>query len=69
MDAPSPKTIYDLLLHESLTVYTDDQSQTFKPNQDRYTVTKVENGWLYHTWNQYGTSVAYVPQYQPGTQP
>lgn len=69
MDAPAPKTIYDLLLHESLTVYTSDQSLSSRKNQDRYTVTKVHNGWIYHTWNQYGTSVTFVPQYQPGTQP
>ncbi len=69
MADPTPKTIYDLLLHESLTIYTDDQSLSPIINSDKYTVTKVENGWIYHIWNQYGTSTTYVPQYQPGPQP
>jgi len=59
-----PKTIYELDLHESITIYTTDRSSSSQRNEDRYTVTKVHNGWLYHTWNQYGTSVAFVPQYQ-----
>jgi hypothetical protein len=58
------KTIYELELHESLIIYTTDQSPSARKNQDRYTVTKVHNGWLYHIWSQYGTSVTFVPQYQ-----
>ena len=53
------KTIYELELHESMVIHTSSNR-----HEDRYTVTKVHNGWLYHTWNQYGTSVAFVPQYQ-----
>ena len=69
LDAPAPKTIYDLLLHESITIYTSDQSPFSKITTDKYTITKVHNGWLYHIWNQYGTSVTFVPQYQPEPQP
>ena len=53
------KTIYEMELHESMVIHTISEQY-----EDRYTVTKVHNGWLYHTWNQYGTSVTFVPQYQ-----
>ena len=58
------KTIYELELHESITIHTTEKASFSKPLEDRYTVTKVHNGWIYHIWNQYGTSVTFVPQYQ-----
>jgi hypothetical protein len=53
------KTIYELELHEIMEPRTISEQ-----TGDRYTITKVHNGWLYHICTKYGTSVTFVPQYQ-----